>query len=342
MKILPAQVNKLLNSPDIGQYSGLLIYGPDESVVNIRAKTVINNFKTRNTNIVYVTKDEIKSNPGILLEEFQAIPFFNPNNVIVLQLNERPNDYTRYVQEVFSQDLSNNKNFLIIIAHDLTSSSSLKKFAETSNLIGSIACYEENATSVTNYISKQLQDLNFKFDKDVVDYLHNNIGNNLLVLNSEIQKLDLYKGQDRNLTLQDLPLIISNSAENSISDFVNAFCYLKNNETFLFLEKLLQNNHPLILIRSLITYFLQLQRICFKLENGTSLEQIIKEEKIFWQQIETTKAHTKIWNIKMVNLMLSKLIDLEKSTKFSSSTIEMQNFILKSLLFLNRHLNKSK
>lgn len=317
-------------------YKCVLLYGENNSAVNTKYKIILNNFKEQNYECIDLTQESLKENETLLLEEFVAISMFAEKTVYTLKLLEKENNFTKIIENLFEKnDLNNTKNFLIITAGGLDTNSTLRKYTEKSKSIACIACYEENEKNTNLFINKILKEYNFKFNYDVVEYLNNNIGNNNLLIENEIKKIDLYKDDDRKLTLDDIKMCVSDISNINFDDFCNNFCSLNRIETFRILDKILQENIEIIVIlRLLIKYFLQLQKMRFMLDNGDNIENIMSTERVFWKQQIFVKTHLKNWTLNKINIMLEKLIDAEKNIKFSNnSEIELENFILKCFLY---------
>lgn len=335
MKLTGKKVNDFYNSlKTSNEYKLCLLFGQDESVISIKAKEILNIFK--NENIVNISQEEFKSRPSRIFEEFQSISFFGDRTIIVLRLNERPNDATKYIKQIFEKVDKNNKNFILIIAGDLATSSSLRKFCEENDYIVSIGCYNETDSGVISFIKNKLNEYELKFNQDIVNKIYSNIGNNLLVLEKEIEKISLYKGDDKNLTLEDIEKITTDISDSDISEFINYFCTLDKQNTFKSLNKLLSENQSIVLTRSLISHFLLLQRINYRISNGEDISNAIKLERVFWKEQLYIKKHLELWDLKKINFMLEKFIELEKTSKFSTTNIEFEEFILKMFMIYKK------
>lgn len=317
----------------------LLLYGENKSSVENRYKITTNLFKNKGYEILSIDPDNLKNNENLLVEEFLSISMFAINTLYTLKLNEKENNYTKCLENLFqNNELSNNYNFLIVTCGSLDTSSSLRKYAEKSKYIACIACYEESDKNINAIINKKLKDLDFLFKKEIVEYLSNNIGNNSLIIENEIYKIDLYKGNDRDLSLEDIKTIITDFSNIDLNDFCNSFCDLNIEKTFKILNKIFNEEIELIIIiRMLVRYFLQLQKLRFLIDNGSNIEDVFKNEKIFWKQQISMKNHIKYWALDKINNILEELLEVEKKIKFSQNgKIEFENFLLKYFIKRNK------
>jgi DNA polymerase-3 subunit delta len=338
MKIDYKSSNELIkNIANQKDYKAVLLYGDNDASVNSKYKSILSSFKQKQFDIVSIPQENLKQRESLLAEEFFSISMFVPNILYTLKLLEKENNFTSIIENLFEKnDLSRVNNFLVILANRLDTTSSLRKYAEKSKYIACIACYEEDVRSTNIFIGNKLREYNFIFGYDVVEYLANNIGNNNLIIENEIKKIDLYKENNRKLTIGDVQDCIVDVSSVDLNNFCNNFCSFNKNETFRILDKIFQEGIELVVvIRTLIRYFLQLQEIRFLVDDGNNIESVVsdKNRKIFWKQQNYVKIHIQKWSLNNINKMLKKMIDVEKSTKFSvSGKIEFENFVLKSFL----------
>lgn len=318
----------------------VLLYGDDNSSVMRKFKKIVDSFTAIGYEVNDISLDSLRENETFLTEEFFSTSMFASNTIYTLRLLERENSYTKYLENLFEKnDVSGVDNFLLVTAGGLEVSSSLRKYAEKSKLIACIGCYEEESKNISFLVNKKLKEYGFNFAYDVVEYIVDNVGNNALVVENEINKIDLYKGDDKNLTLEDVKNCVVDVSKASIEDFCNNFCMLDMGETFRNLDKLLRENvNVIVIIRSLVRYFLQLQKIRFLVDSGENVDTVLKNEKIFWKQQNTMKLHLKKWNLQKINNFLEMLLNVEKNIKFKQNkNIELENFILKSILYFAKN-----
>ena len=315
----------------------VLLYGEDNSSVTEKYNTIINSFISDGYDNVLLSSENVKNNPSLLADELFSSSMFSSKSVYSLKLLDRENDYTKYVEALTSNSaIENIENFLIITAGGLDVKSSLRKLAEKSKYIACIACYEDSNPEI--FINRKLKEYGFIFNSEIVNYIATNIGSNTLIISREIEKLFLYKSNDKNLTLEDLKLCIKDISNGDMNDFCNNFCLLNLNETIRVYRKIISNGTDCIaLIRVLIKYLTQLQKIKCLLEENKDIASIFKSENIFWKQQNIMKIHLSKLSLPLIDKILKNLFILEKEIKFDTNkNIIFENFILKSLIFCNK------
>lgn len=320
-------------------FKAVLLYGEDGSSVNKKYKTILNLFTQKGYEVNDISQENLKENKTLLTEEFFSISMFATNTIYTLRLLEKENTFTKYIEDLFEKnEVSGINNFLLITANGLDTSSPLRKYAEKSKYIACIGCYEEDSRNIGTLINTKLKERGFVYNQEIVSYIFNAVGNNSLIIENEIEKLSLYKNNDKNLSIVDVKNCIVDIAETSLEDFCNNFCIFNKSETFRILHKIFEENIELIVvIRVLVRYFIQLQKIRFLVDGGENIENVFKSEKIFWKQQNSMKIHLQKWSLQKINKFMEMLLNVEKNIKFSlNKNIEFENFILKSILFFSK------
>ena len=258
MKIENKSVNTFINTVTKQEdFKIILLYGEDNSSVTEKYNTIINSFTSNGYDNVLLSPENVKNNPSLLADELFSSSMFSTKSIFSLKLLDRENDYTKYIETLTSNTIIEDiDNFLIITAGGLDIKSSLRKLAEKSKYIACIACYEDLNPEI--FISHKLREYGFVFNNEIVDYIVTNVGSNTLIISREIEKLFLYKGSSKNLTLEDLKLCIKDISNSDINDFCNNFCLLNLNETIRIYRKIISNGtDSIVLIRALNKYLTQ-------------------------------------------------------------------------------------
>jgi DNA polymerase III delta subunit len=324
------------------KYKIIFLYGKDESSVNFRFKKILDDFKNNNYLIRDIDQSELKQDKSLLSQEFSSVSFFGEKTLITLRLTERENDYAKCFSELLAErNFGSGGNYILATAEDLEKSSSLLGVMEKSEHAAVIVCYKEDEWKMEGFISQELKKYNFTFYTDVVKYLSDNIGKNKQLVENEIKKIDLYKGNDRKLTIGDVRNTTHDLASFDVQDLINAFCSFNQNELFRLLDKLFREKIPMIMLcRSMINYFLQLQRMRYGMENdGQSAEAAIFAQfgqRITVKQRDEAIAHLNKWPLKHINIFLEKLLEFEKLKFNSDSQLLVENFFFRALSFFKQ------
>ena len=106
----------------------------------------------------------------------------------------------------------------------------------------------------------------------------------------------------------------------NLNDFVNYFASLNFDLAFKELQNLYSEGiFPVMVIRTLINYFLKLQLYKFQLQNGLTFAELLSKEKIFWKQQPILAQHLKKLTAKNIDNILYVLLNEECKMKGKSS-----------------------
>jgi len=333
MKIQPTKTDEYINNINKESHiKALLLYGPDSGLVLLRSKEVIKKLNTDPLNTISISEEQLKENSSIIFDEFLSISLFGDKKLILIKNTN--NSISKTLEDIFATEPKGN-NFILITAGNLDNKSSLRKIAENSSYIATIPCYADDDKTITKIIHQKLKEYGFKYTTDVANELTNNFGGNRLTIINELQKLNSYKGNNKNLTIEDISKCVKDTSENNINDLINEFTNLNINSTNKILGKLFSEAiYPIAIIRSFITYFLKLQLLQYQIQQGKTFQAITQEYRIFWKQAPIIKYHLNLWSSKKINHFLDKLIEIEVKCKTTGcfAELELSNFLLKAIL----------
>lgn len=316
MKIQANKVDEFISklNPSI---KGVLIYGPDTGLVLIRKNEILQKILPDYKNslsLINITISKIKEKPTIIEEEYNSTSLFTSDKKVIL-IEDAENSISKTLESIFSKP-QNNDNFIIITADDLDTKSSLKKFAEYNQYFASLPCYKDDINSIMQIVNLKLKKNGFKYNVDVVKYLTESFGGNRLIILSELDKLIIYKGENKNITIDDVKACIQDNSEADLNNFINNFAMLDFDKAYKELQNLYSEGiFPVIIIRALISYFLKLQLYKYQLQNGLSFEELTTKENIFWKQKPILNQHLQKLTIEKINDILFTLLSEECKLK---------------------------
>jgi len=335
MQIKPYQVDAFIkNISSNKEIFAVLIYGPESGLVSIIAKKIATAIVADLTDpflVVSLNEKQFDEDRGLLADEFAAISMLGGRKLIRVDGGNKTTESLKMIFELPKKKDSKQQdfriigdNFILITAGDLDKTSSLRKFAEASPYVAVIPCYEDDSATVLATIRQKFKEQNFTFDQEVIEILLNKFSKNRQIILNEIDKLFLFMGQNRHITVDILQENIADIAEISAFQLVEEFANRDAKKTIFFLEKLFSENvSPITIIRFLGNYFSKLSLVRSNIENGSNFDLEMKIQKIFFKQQPSFKRHLKIWNQKATNNLLIKLQELEIKCKNNSFDSEI-------------------
>jgi DNA polymerase-3 subunit delta len=345
MKIQSYQSDSYINNISTqNTLRGVLLYGPDSGLVSLRSKE-IQKALNKNSKEAYllskIYESQLKENRSIVMDEFVSISMFGDKKIIILK------DFSDSIYKTL-EELENIKSdhFLVVESDNLDTKSKLRQFAEKSKFFASIPCYVDDEKGIKQIIMQKFAELGFRYDREVLDLLSSNFGGNRMIVINEVEKLSIFAGDEKYITINHFKECIQDVSEAQIDDLVNYFADLDIDKTNLILHRLFNENvNFTVILRSLITYFSKLQLVKSLMWQGNSYEEAVKELRppLFFKQAPLFARHIHLWNLKNINLLLDRLNLTEvkcKSLKMNPN-LTVSDFINSSLIYFLKDNKKA-
>ncbi len=340
MQIKPYQADAFINNiAGNKEIFAVLVYGPEAGLIQMRSKKIATSIVADLSDpflVVSLNEKQFDDDKGLLADEFAAMSMLGGRKLIMVDGGNKTTDSLKMIFDAGKdKDFKLiGDNFILITAGDLDKSSSLRKFAEANPYIATIACYEDDAATISGIINQKLREEKFTFDGEVVQILLNKFGKNRQIILNEIEKLSLFMGKEKHITAEALLENIADMAEVSGFGLVEEFANRNLPKTIFYLEKLFaEKTSAIAIIRMLGNYFGKLNLVKANIENGSNLDLEMKIQNIFFKQQPAFKKHLSMWSSKTINSLLIKLQELEVKCKNSNFDSELLlasfiNFVL--------------
>lgn len=322
MKIAPKQVESFLASP-APSCRAILLYGPDAGLIRERAKSLITQFLGQSFDpfaLVELMEAKITADPALLSDELSAISMMAPKRVIWIR--DAGDKLTKILTDAAGQ--FNNSVLLIASGDELASRSSLRAWFEKEQNTAAIACYHDEVRDVAGVIRKAFEAAGINADRDAVEYLSQQLGNDRYVTHQELEKCITFAGDAKKLTLSDVQALVDYNRETSFDDLVNAVA----DKSLAGLEKhltmlLREGNQPVTYLRALQRYFNRLYSIRARMNEGISADAIIQglRPPVFFRQVPILTRHAQNWNTEQLVKALRLLVNAELACKTSDLPI---------------------
>ncbi len=217
MQLKPRDLPAYLKNP--AAYKAVLIYGPDEGLVRSRKDAILKTMGvSKDDPFAYNAYDspQIADEPSLLHEGLSATTLMGDAPVIAIaQATDKITAHVKSALESITQP-----NPLIITAGDLQKRSSLRSFFEDAKArdVASIPCYRDEGASLAQLVRSFLQARKIEASPQLITLLSEQLGNDRAVTVSELEKLDLYLGERRRLSEDDIEKILANNQHRESSD----------------------------------------------------------------------------------------------------------------------------
>ncbi len=230
-------------------YHVFVIYGPDRGLVSERAKELaaLSGVDLADDfSLVRLDAGDLSSQPGRIIEEMQSLGLFGGSRLVWVKgaMNEKP--LIDALQLLTAEPPA--ESMLIVEAGDLKKGTGTRKIADASPVIGSIACYADDARALNGLIDSELGPSGLRLTPDAREALLSSLGGDRLASRNEIRKLALYcKGQEV-IEEHHVREIIGDASAISADEAVDAVLSGDRNQFLHAAEKIAQSKTPIFLV----------------------------------------------------------------------------------------------
>ena len=201
----------------------LLFYGPDRGLVSERARKVAASTGLSSDDpfsVVRLDAVEIEQTPGRLIDEARTVPMFADRRLIWVRNASAQKALAEDVKALGQQPPRD--AIILIEAGDLKKGSALRAAVEASEHAMALPCYADESRSVDGLIDEELQKSGLSIDLDARQLLKRSLGGDRLASRGELEKLSLYASGQKQITLDDVRLMIGDVAGLSVDDVIDA------------------------------------------------------------------------------------------------------------------------
>jgi DNA polymerase III subunit delta len=326
MKPNANEIEQIIKSPPSNIF-GYLIYGPDHGLVIERSIALEKQLVTNPFALTTISFSHIKKNTGILIDALSNIAFGGGNNII--KITDCPETITAEIKAIIAKDYL--ETHIIMIAGELAPASSLRKFCETDKKFAAIPCYHDEKQQVRRIISDFFRNQQLICSNDAMSYLEQNLTGDRAIIRSELEKLAIYLGENKNISLNHVQHIIGEMVEHLPQELCNDVFSGNINNISSHYNSLIKQDIPILnIIRFHLRYLHQLYEI--KIHDIRQQEAAIKNLRpaIFFKQLPIFKQHLKLMSIESMVASFKILLDIEIYIKNNYLT---NNFAVENSLY---------
>jgi len=300
MKIPAGQIENLMRSVP-QTIKAALLYGPDAGLAEERALTIATQITGTNPDpfsLADISPEKIKEDTGAVIAELGSISFFGGRKLVRIKYATDTVSSTIMSALQFMDEGKAGDSFLLVTASELGPRSSLRLLFEKEKNALAIPCYQEDAGSLATTIQAKLRTSGFTWEDGVIEILAARLVGDRMVLNSELEKLFIFKGEDSQISLADIEILLADSAEASLDELCLSVADRDPAKLFrLFAKSISQGIEPVRIIRQLLGYFNRINIVYAKVRNRQPEQEAIASLKpaIFWKNLPHFRRHLGFW-----------------------------------------------
>lgn len=308
-----------------------LLYSSDGAILNKEINDLEKKLDISDTDIIYYNIDDIDG----IINEASTIGMFSLNKFIIINMDS----YFKDKKDIPNINLlenyfdSYNSNSYLVFVCNSDSIDSRKKIVNLIKKYGIVKKLEVNDNYLNDYVSNYLKDNGYKINNGDVVYFINRVGNNINNVTNELDKLMLYKINDKIINRNDIDLLTVENIDDSIYDLVN--CILKNdNEKAIklynnFIDNGMDVNQIVAIIAAQIRLLYQVKRLYNSGKSNDEIAKILEFKSVY--RVKYLLSDSYYYSESDLVKYLSKLADIDNAIKTSNGdgNMLMQLFIVK-------------
>lgn len=305
-----------------------LIIGENKEQIDFYLKEILNKIDFSEDN--KITYDLNESTISDILDEASMISLFAQTKVIIgsnfdiTKMDDLSLEYlTKYVNSP-SKDA-----YIILIAKSIDArKASYKIFKNNFKIIDTSKT--NNKEDIFTYVKKKIKDNKYDMNDSTIEYLLSKTNNNISDIDNELNKLFIYKEDNKTITISDIDTLVPDSIDNIIYEFTNAI--LENDyDTIvkMYNNFKIENISFDYLISSIANSFRQALTIKILNNDKESISSIAKT--IGKKEFYVKKMLERIYNYTEEDLTkyINKLALIDRNYKSGKSNIdELELFLL--------------
>ncbi len=302
-----------------------LLYGLEEYQINKRIDEIV---KKSNVSDINIIKYQLDNNIREIVDDAATISLFDNKKIIII---DEANIFDSKLDDLdYLESYLNNPNPDTILIFKLSSDKidTRRKIYKAILNNGKVEAFN-NKFNAYKYVSDTLKD--YKVTRPTIQLLIKRVGNNPEILASEIDKLLIYKGEDKLITDNDVLNVCSHYIDTNIFNFMDNIINKNKKEALITYHELLKiNEEPIKIVIMLANNFRLMYQACNLIRSGHTENDIVKiTGKSAYPVKLAIQKGSKYDNETLINI-IDELANLDYQIKTSevNKSLALELFIL--------------
>ncbi len=303
-----------------------LLYGTKEFGIEEEIKTLSKNIDEMNISKYDLNNDML----SLALEDAKTMSLFGDKKIVIIDNANMFTGITSKDSEKIEDYLNhiNENTILIFVVHN-DKLDSRKKITKLIKEKGKIKEFNDELDS-TNLVRRLFKDYNIEYS--TIKLLIDRVGNNPLILQNEINKIKIYKENDKTITDEDILNLTVKLIEIDIFKLID-YIIKKDKEKALelYYEMLKMNEEPIKIVVILANQFRIMYQSKELLKKGYSEKDIASILKIHPYRVKLAIQNSRNYTSETLLKHLNNLADIDIGIKTGTlnKDLALELFILK-------------
>ena len=301
-----------LNKLDFNKSKIILLHGKNDGLKSEEVQKLQSKIKKE---IKYYEEKQIIENKEFFLSEILNRSLFESEKIIVIK---RASEKIRSIIEELIEKKSI-EDIFIIDCDTLDKKSKLRNFFEKDkkNLV-SVAFYPDTNETLSKIAHTFLKNKKISLSSSNINFIVNKCNGDRKSLNNELEKIELYKLNKKEINEQDLFKLINLNENHSVNELID-FCLAKNQKKTLDIlnDNIFSDEDCIIITRTMLKKTKRLLKLIQDFKITKNLEKTINNAKppIFWKEKEITKQQLNKWSDYKAQKLIVEINETELQLK---------------------------
>lgn len=307
-----------------------LIYGVDKYLIDKEIDKIIKKNKIDNNSIIRYSLNE--DSIDNILEDANTFNLFSDTKLIIVN---DANIFTSSNDILTDKIINylNNYNDKSYLVFTLLSDKidNRKKITKVMSDKGNVIDLNKKDVD-TNYIISYLKENGYQINMSDARMILNKVGNNLFSINNELDKLMLFKLEDKVIDKNSIDLLINENIDSSLFALVDSITNKDKNKMLKLYHECLLESDPIMIINMLANKYILLYQVKRLISDGYSDDRIAKELEVHPYPVKLARNMCYSYSVKEILDIILKLANLDKDIKLGNVNGEVGlEFLLLSI-----------
>jgi DNA polymerase-3 subunit delta len=275
-----------------------LVYGSDSGAITERARMLEQLALKRGGGeaVLRIGSDELSNEPGRVADEADSASLFGGEPVIALRVLDGRHNVTGALKPLFDRPPS--AAWIVVEAGELNTANPVRKAFESSKDAVTLPTYELEGAGLEKFIRNAARDAGLSLDEPALEVLSEKLGGDRLAVRGEIEKLFLYAGDRRTVTLADVEAIVGDTTAAENDALIDAALLGDSEALELGLGRLRAESGSFVSLASAaLRHLLQLQSLSAAMDTGVGVGTVLSSARppVFSRRRSTIESELERW-----------------------------------------------
>ncbi len=304
-----------LNKINFNKSNFLLFHGKNEGYKREEITKISEKLRIK---ITHYDEKQILENTDNFFEKSLNKSFFDEKEIILI--NRCSDKIIKIVENLFEKGVTD--IIFIFNSEILDKKSKLRNlFEKSKDQLISIAFYPDTNEILAKLAHQIFKEKKISLSNECINFIVDKCSGDRKNLFNEIEKIQLYLKDKKNITNDEISKLIKLSENHSINDLINNCLAKKQKKIFSILnENIFSYEDCIIIIRTLLKKAKMLLNLMNEFNLNNDIDKTINNAKppIFWKDKNIIKDQIKLWSVKKIKNLIIEINEIELQIKKNS------------------------